>query len=80
MDFKQELRTFIRDKIIKDDDITFGDDDALITAGMIDSFDLVKVMVFAEQKLGIKVDNSKLTVKTMNTLNDMVRTIDSAKK
>jgi acyl carrier protein len=80
MDFKQKLRDFISKTIIKDDDITFGDDDALITEGLIDSFDLVKVMVFAEQELKTRIDNSRLTVKTMNTLNDMVRTIETAKK
>jgi acyl carrier protein len=80
VDFKQMLRDFIQKEIIRDDDIGFGDDESLITEGLIDSFDLVKVMVFAERELKIKIDNSRLTVKTMNTLNDMVKTIGEAKK
>lgn len=54
-----------------------GDDEPIITGGLIDSFSLVQVGLFIEEKFGVHFDDSELTVANMNTLNQMIDNIQA---
>ena len=68
---KEKLRKFICAEIISNPDYPLKDDEALITSGLMDSFSLAQVGVFAEIEFNVYIPDPELTVDNMNTLNDM---------
>lgn len=72
MDEYQVIKEFIIKNIIKDEDIDIEKDEPLITGGLIDSFDLVKLVVFLEEKFKAKIDNSKVSAQKMNTISNII--------
>jgi acyl carrier protein len=47
------------------------DNQPLITGGLIDSFSLVEISVFIDDKFGVYIPDTDLTVANMDTLNQM---------
>ena len=68
---KEKLRKFICDEIINDPTYQIKDDEALITGGLMDSFSLAQIGVFAEIEFNVYIPDPELTVDNMNTINDM---------
>ena len=48
-----------------------GDDDSLIEAGVIDSFSVVKLVVFLEAEFGIRIDVTDLVADNVSTLKNI---------
>lgn len=69
------IRQFITSEIMNDPDYQLGDDEPLITGGLIDSFSLVNVQLFIEEKFGVLIPDINMTVETADTLNDIVHLI-----
>ncbi len=80
MDLHAVVMDYIKREIIKDDDIEVTNEEPLITGGLIDSFDLVKLAVFIEQKCGVKIDDSLMSSPTMDTIDQIVKVIESEQK
>ncbi|MDD5066396.1 MAG: phosphopantetheine-binding protein [bacterium] len=80
MEKKDIIKTYLKKEIIKDKDIDIKNDEPLITSGLIDSFNLVKLAVFLEKTFKVKINNSKVAVKSMNTINDIAKTVEESKK
>ena len=70
-----KLRTFILNDLIRDPKYDLADDEGIITEGMIDSFSLAQIGVFAEQEFNVYIPDPDLTVAKMNTLSQMVARI-----
>ena len=70
-EIKSKLRQFICKEILNNADYPLKDDEALITSGLMDSFSLAQVGVFAELEFNVYIPDPELTVDRMNTLNDM---------
>lgn len=70
-----KLRTFILKDLIRDPQYDLSDDEGIITEGMIDSFSLAQIGVFAEQEFGVYIPDPDLTVAKMDTLKQMVARI-----
>jgi acyl carrier protein len=68
---KEKLKKFICTEIINDPTYQLKDDEALITSGLMDSFSLAQVGVFAEIEFNVYIPDPELTVDNMNTINDM---------
>ncbi len=68
---KEKLKKFICAEIINDPAYPLRDDEALITSGLMDSFSLAQVGVFAEIEFNVYIPDPELTVDNMNTINDM---------
>ena len=71
MEVKEKLRRFISTEIINDSTYNIKDDEPLITSGLMDSFSLAQVGVFAEIEFNIYIPDPELTVDNMNTINAM---------
>ncbi len=69
------LRDFIRRDLLRNPDYPLEDDEPLITGGMIDSFELAEIGVFAETAFGVYIPDTDLTVEHMDTLRRMVERI-----
>lgn len=69
---RETLRVFITRDLIRDPDYPLTDDEGIITGGMMDSFALAELGVFIEQAFGVYIPDPELTVKMMNTLDQIV--------
>ncbi len=76
---KEQLRSFITSQLIRDPGYPLGDDEPLITGGLIDSFSLVQVQLFIEETFGVFIEDPAMTVQNMDTLNMMVAAIEARK-
>lgn len=69
------LRAYILDELVHDPDYDLEDDEGIITGGLIDSFALAQIGVFAEQQFGVYIPDPDLTVAKMDTLRLMVQRV-----
>jgi len=69
---KTKLREFIVKELLRNPGYDLADDEALITGGMMDSFSLAQVGVFAETAFNVYIPDTDLTVANMDTLAQMV--------
>lgn len=69
---RAKLREFILAELIRDKKYPLADDEGIITGGMIDSFSLAQIGVYAEQAFNVYIPDPDLTVAKMDTLNQIV--------
>lgn len=74
-DVRAQLRQFILTDLIRDPSFPLADDERIISDGLIDSFALAQIGVFAEQAFGVYIPDPDLTVSKMDTINLMVARI-----
>mgnify|MGYP000883087206 CR=1 FL=1 len=68
---KEKIRTFVLNELIRNPGYNLGDDEPMITGGLIDSFSLAYFGVFVEETFGIYIPDTYLTVANLDTLNQM---------
>jgi acyl carrier protein len=69
---RRKLREFITRELIRDADYALGDQEEIITQGLMDSFALAELGVFVEDEFDVYIPDPDLTVDQMNTLDQMV--------
>jgi acyl carrier protein len=69
---RAKLRTFITTELIRNASYPLRDDEGVCSTGLIDSFALAEIGVFAEQEFGVYIPDPDLTVARMDTLDLMV--------
>jgi len=77
---KSRLKQFICTDILSDPDYPLTDDEPLITSGLMDSFALAQIGVFAEIEFNVYIPDPELTVDRMNTVADMASRITEKMK
>jgi acyl carrier protein len=70
-----KVRVFITRELIRDAQYDLGDDEAIVSAGLMDSFALAELGVFVEQVFDVYIPDPDLTVAKMDTLNQIVARI-----
>jgi acyl carrier protein len=71
------LAQYVATEILKQPSRLIGADDALLSSGMIDSFHLVDLGMFVEDKFGVRIDDAELNASTFDTLNQLAALIRS---
>jgi acyl carrier protein len=74
---REQLRDYIKAHMIKDTTYPLKDTEPLITGGLVDSFSLVELALFIEEKFGVHFDDPELTADNMDTLNQIVANIEA---
>jgi len=74
-----QLSHFIGDELLKQPDRIIQPDEALLTTGLIDSFHLVDLGLFVEDKFGVRIDDFELNASTFDTLNQLAALIEARK-
>lgn len=72
---KSRLKQFIVTEIMHNPEYPLRDDEPLITSGLMDSFSLAQIGVFAEIEFNVYIPDAELTVDQMNTLEQMASAI-----
>ena len=71
------LSQLIAAKILKRPNRSIKPDEALISSGLIDSFNLVDVALLVEDTYGVRIDDSELNADTFDTLDQLAELIRS---
>ncbi len=66
-----KVREFTLRELIKNLAYELGDDEALFSSGMIDSFAMAQIGVFIETEFNLYIPDPDLTVENMDTLNQI---------
>ncbi len=69
---REKLREFIVRELIRDSKYQLADDEGIISGGLIDSFSLAQIGVYAEEQFNVYIPDPDLTVDKMDTLDHMV--------
>lgn len=72
---KTRLKQFIVTEIMHNPEYVLRDDEPLITSGLMDSFSLAQIGVFAEIEFNVYIPDAELTVDQMNTVDQMAQAI-----
>jgi acyl carrier protein len=67
-DTQTELSNYIAQKILKQPNRTIQPDEPIISSGLIDSFHLVDLGLFVEDKYGVRIDDSELNADMFDTI------------
>ena len=70
-----DLSSYITVLIMKQPEKKLLPGDKLITSGLIDSFHLVDLSLFIEEKYDVRIDDTELTAATFDTLNELAEII-----
>jgi acyl carrier protein len=72
----EEMKDIILNYVIKeyidDEDVDITNDTRLISSGYVDSFSMVSLLVFLENKFKIKIPPSKATPEAFDSVNSIV--------
>lgn len=69
---REKVRSYIATELIRDPGYDLGDEEGIITGGLMDSFALAEFAVYVENEFGIYIPDPDLTVDKMDTLDQMV--------
>lgn len=69
---REKLRAYITREFIRDESYNLTDSEGIISGGLMDSFALAELGVYAEQEFGVYIPDPDLTVAKMDTLDLMV--------
>lgn len=70
-EIKDKLRIFICTELLNNPEYPLRDDEPIITSGLMDSFSLAQIGVFAEIEFNVYIPDTDLTVDAMDTLDQM---------
>ncbi len=70
-DIERDLTEYILTQILKRPKYPLDKDTALISSGLIDSFHLVDLAVFIEEKFGVQIGDSELNADTFDTVHQL---------
>ncbi len=65
------LAAYIAAEILKQPDRLINPDDPLLSSGLIDSFHLVDLGMFVEDKFGVRIDDAELNASSFDNLNQL---------
>lgn len=76
----QEMKDLVLNYVIKeyleDEDVEITYDTPLISSGYVDSFSMVSLLIFLENKFKIKIPPSKATPEAFDTVNNIIALVD----
>jgi len=75
-EMKDLVLNYVTKEYIDDDDVRITYDTPLISSGYVDSFSMVSLLVFLENKFKIKIPPSKATPEAFDSVNSIVALVN----
>jgi len=75
-EMKEMILKYVSKEYIDDDDVTLTYETPLISSGYVDSFSMVSLLVFLENKFKIKIPPSKATPEAFDSVNNIVTLVN----
>ena len=79
LELTNQLATYIATEILKQPKRVIKPDEKIISSGLIDSFHLVDLGLFVEDKFGVRIDDSELNADTFDTIEQLAKVIEERK-
>ena len=76
-DMISKLSTYITIEILKQPGRELAPDAKLITSGLIDSFSLMDIALFAEDTFSVRIEDTELNAETFDTIQELADLIKS---
>ncbi len=76
-EIKKMVHDYVKSEYIDDDDVTLTYDTPLISSGYVDSFSMVSLLIFLENKFKIKIPPGKATPDAFDSVNKIVKLVES---
>lgn len=74
------LSDYITGTILKQPRRTLEAETVLISSGLVDSFSLVDLALFIEEKFGVRLHDTELTAETFDTLVQLAELVEARQK
>jgi D-alanine--poly(phosphoribitol) ligase subunit 2 len=71
-EMKELVLNYVINEYIDDEDIEVTYDTPLISSGYVDSFSMVSLLIFLENKFRIKIPSNKATPEAFDTVNNII--------
>jgi len=75
-EMKEMVLKYVIKEYIDDDDATITYETPLISSGYVDSFSMVSLLVFLENKFKIKIPPSKATPEAFDSVNNILALVN----
>jgi acyl carrier protein len=75
-DMKELILNYVKNEYIDDDDVEITYDTPLISSGYVDSFSMVSLLVFLENKFKIKIPPSKASPEVFDSVNKIAELVN----
>jgi len=75
-DIKDLILDYVKKEYLEDEDEEITYDTPLISSGYVDSFSMVSLLVFLENKFKIKIPPSKATPEAFESVNNIVALVN----
>lgn len=74
---ENQIASFLATEILKDPDRQIGDNEPIISSGLIDSFNLVDLALYVEETFLVRIDDAELTSDTFDSVAELVALIQA---
>ena len=68
---KEQIKKFIVEEIMEEPNYELEDDYEIIEESLIDSTEILKIVIFLEENFDIEIDNEEVTIDNFNSINDI---------
>jgi acyl carrier protein len=75
-DMKDIVLDYVKKEYLDDDDVEITYDSPLISSGYVDSFSMISLLVFLENKFKIKIPPEKATPEAFDNVNSIVALVN----
>jgi acyl carrier protein len=75
-EMKELVLNYIRNEYIDEEDIELNYDTPLISSGLIDSFSMISLLVFLENKFKMKIPPAKATPEAFDSVNRIINLVN----
>ena len=75
-EMKEMILKYVIKEYVDDEDVEITYETPLISSGYVDSFSMVSLLVFLENKFKIKIPPSKATPETFDSVNNIVALVN----
>jgi acyl carrier protein len=73
---RTKLREYLTKEVLRDASYPLGENDAIISSGLVDSFSLVDVALWVEDQFGVHIDNSELNADNFDSVAELAGYIE----
>lgn len=73
---RDSLRAYLLKNVLRDQSYPLGDDEPLLSSGIVDSFSLVDLALWVEDQFGVHIDNSELNADNFDTLTELASYVE----
>jgi acyl carrier protein len=80
METNDAIRNYITTTLMRNPKYKLGDTDKLISGGLIDSFSLVELSMFLEEKFGVRPDDTELNAENMDSVQMIANYVETHRK